>query len=105
MKKYVDIDLFAKNIASIGDLRTLSTKTIGEAINKTPVADVRENIHAKWIDKYGNKYDNHFYICSNCGGKALYDFEKDELGNDRVIQVLSQGCPHCFAIMDGGKKE
>ena len=42
MARYIDADMLIKNIAKIQDLRTLSTKTIGEAIDRTPTADVVE---------------------------------------------------------------
>lgn len=54
-KKYIDVDALVKNIASISDLRTISTKTIGEAIHNTPAADVEEVVHCrdcKWWKKY-----------------------------------------------------
>ena len=40
--RYIDAELLVEEIAKINDLRTLSTKTIGEAIDKTPTADVVE---------------------------------------------------------------
>lgn len=33
----IDRDVFMKEIASLNDLRRLSTKTIGEALSRTPV--------------------------------------------------------------------
>ena len=39
MGKIVDTDVLIQNITSINDLRTLSTKTIGEAIDKTPAVN------------------------------------------------------------------
>ena len=42
MARYIDADLLIKNIANITDLRTLSTKTIGEVINNTHTARVIE---------------------------------------------------------------
>lgn len=42
MARYIDADLLIKIIAKTQDLRTLSTKTIGEAISRTPTADVVE---------------------------------------------------------------
>ena len=56
MKKYVDTDALIKNIVKIKDLRTLSTKTIGEAIANTPAADVVEVVKCKdcvhWCASY-----------------------------------------------------
>ena len=39
MGKLIDADVFVENIVSIADLRTISTKTIGEALDKTPTVD------------------------------------------------------------------
>jgi hypothetical protein len=47
MARYIDADLLIKNIAKIEDLRTISTKTIGQAISNTPTADVVEVVRCK----------------------------------------------------------
>lgn len=39
MSRLIDADVFMGNIVSIADLRTISTKTIGEALDKTPTVD------------------------------------------------------------------
>lgn len=53
--RYIDADLLIENIVKIEDLRTLSTKTIGEAISKTPTADVVEVVRCKDC-KHHNKF-------------------------------------------------
>lgn len=45
--RYISEKALIENIAKIEDLRTLSTKTIGEAISKTPTADVVEVVRCK----------------------------------------------------------
>lgn len=45
--RYISDKALIENIAKIEDLRTLSTKTIGEAISKTPTADVVEVVRCK----------------------------------------------------------
>lgn len=70
-------------------------------IEFTPTADVVEVKHGKWIDVYKGKYHNKLFVCSICGGKALYKFVTNELGNKRTIQDLTLGCPHCLARMEG----
>ena len=70
-------------------------------IEDFPESDVVEVKHGYWKDRYGNKYDNHLYECSVCGKKALYEFYYDELQQTKTRQVLSSGCPHCLAKMDG----
>ena len=71
-------------------------------------AEYAEVVYAEWVDKYDNKYYNHLYVCSNCGGKALYGFYQNELDQTKEQQILSTGCPHCCARMRnaiGGVKE
>ena len=75
MARYIDADLLIQNIASIEDLRTLSTKTIGEAIDKTPTADVEEVKHGYWLldgrcsECLANPLTTHKSYCPNCGAK------------------------------------
>lgn len=45
--RYISEKALIENIAKIEDLRTLSTKTIGEAISNTPTADVVEVVRCK----------------------------------------------------------
>ena len=56
--------------------------------------------HGRWVDRYGNKYANHLYECSECKEKALYRFEVDGLVRETVVQDLSDFCPNCGAKMD-----
>lgn len=65
-----------------------------------PTIEAEPVVHAKWVDRYGEKYDNHLYECSACRKKALYDFKRDMLGREHAVQVLSDACPHCRAKMD-----
>ena len=57
----------------------------------------------EWVDRYGNKYDNHLYECSLCKKEALWDTVADELLSPKTIQVLSDYCPHCGAKMKGSE--
>ena len=85
-------------------LPQICIKAIDVAINAfkiVPTADVVEVKHGKWIDVYKGKYHNKLFVCSICGGKALYKFVTNELGNKRAIQDLTLGCPHCLARMEG----
>ena len=66
-----------------------------------PAADVAEVRHGYWKDRFENKYANHYYECSVCGGAALDGIKNNGLGNPESIQVLSDFCPHCGAKMDG----
>ena len=58
--------------------------------------------HGEWIDRYGGKYANHLWECSECKEKALWRFEVDALGKEIAVQDLSDFCPNCGAKMDGG---
>lgn len=62
-------------------------------IEATPV------VHGRWVDRYGGKYANPVYDCSECKRKALYKPETDELGTERFVQELSDVCPNCGAKM------
>ena len=73
MARYIDADLLIKNIAKIEDLRTLSTKTIGEAISKTPTADVVEVVRCrecKNCEIVIDQFDNDWYFCTNTKDNA-----------------------------------
>lgn len=76
------------------------TTVIPNILNNAPTVDAEPVRHGRWIDEYNGKYSNPRYICSNCKGKALYDFERDALGNYSGVQVLTEHCPHCGAKMD-----
>lgn len=90
-----------KEVASHNGFRDIRY-TESECNHFTPTADVVEVKHGYWKDRYGNKYDNHLYECSVCGEIALYEFYANELGQEESRQVLTPGCPHCLAVMDGG---
>ena len=75
---------------------------IGEAIKNAPTIEAKPVRHRRWVDRYGDKYDNHLYECSECKGKARYRFTRDELGREIAEQALDDYCPHCGVKMDGG---
>lgn len=68
MKRYIDADAFIKEIVKIQDLRRLSTATIGEALDRTPTADVVEVVRCKdcefwqtdWIPNTGGDRGCHY---------------------------------------------
>lgn len=78
---------------------------VNQLITKYPAADVVEVRHGEWIDRYNGKYANPLYVCSICGQKALYEFYTNELDQIKSRQALTDGCPHCLAKMDGGKRK
>lgn len=62
-----------------------------DAIESIPTADVRENVHAKWLPyKYGTK---RWHKCSACG-------IADEYINEKGLEARREFCPHCGAQME-----
>lgn len=73
MSRLIDADVFIGNIVSIADLRTISTKTIGEALDKTPTVDAIEVVRCRecrWCNmgecehKFGLLVSNDENYCS-----------------------------------------
>lgn len=64
-------------------------------------ADVVEVKHGEWVDRYGGKYVNPKYECSECRKEAPYRPKLDDLLNWYHEQDLSDYCPNCGAKMDG----
>lgn len=89
MAKLIDADALIENIVETAkDLRTLSTKTIGEAIHKTPTVDAVPVRHGKWIHKWsgcGSVWLEQ--RCSECG----VTFEEEPIDYNY--------CPNCGADM------
>lgn len=75
---------------------------VRKAVENLPADDVEPVRHGRWVDRYGGKYSNPLYECSECKEIALYKQKKDCLGNDCFEQELSAACPRCRAKMDGG---
>lgn len=72
MSRLIDADVFIGNIVSIADLRTISTKTIGEALDKTPTVDVVPVVRCKdckWYQPDADKW---------CGYFECMGFEPDD---------------------------
>lgn len=57
--------------------------------------------HGRWVDRYGGKYANPLYDCSECKESALYEYRVNNLGGYYTVQALSAHCPHCGAKMEG----
>lgn len=72
-----------------------------QAIAQAPIIEAAPVVHGRWVDRYGGKYDNPVYDCSECKNAALGKLKRDELGTDRFVQELSGVCPHCGTRMDG----
>ena len=78
-----------KIIETAPDLRTLSTKTIGKALDNTPTADVRENVKGH-IAHAGGKGVTQWFECSECG---------------TPVDITDNFCRCCGADMRGDKHD
>lgn len=97
MARYIDADRLVKNIAAIGDMRKLSTKTVGIAIDETPTVDVVEVRHGRWMPVEYTYFGAKRYECSEC--------RDDEFWKKRFVVHKENYCPNCGAKMDGKDEE
>ena len=65
-----------------------------ESLSVTDCGDFAPVVHGAWIHNPKREYD---YICSACRGDAPEDRYRNNA-------ILTPYCPHCGAVMDGGKK-
>ena len=102
MGRRIDTDDLMEEIAKIQDLRTLSTKTIGEAIDRTPTIEP-ERARGKWMQvPCGMNID---IQCTNCN--TIY-FQHDYYSLCEIMNGLRHGletCPKCGADMRGEQNE
>ena len=54
-------------------------------------SNVAPVVHGRWIDK------GEYAVCTECGGQSGTQYDGVEL-----IPLMTQFCPNCGAIMDGG---
>lgn len=67
-------------------------------IDEMPTVDAVEVVHARWLYDSGSGK----YFCSSCDENAI-SFKKDTLyGGDLFEVCLTDYCPNCGALMDGG---
>ena len=71
-------------------------------LQRSPTVEAEPVKHGRWVDRYGGKYVNPKYECSECRKEAPYRPELDDLFNWYHEQELSNYCPNCGAKMDGG---
>lgn len=86
--KYISAKKLKAHYAWWGD--TEERKTFDAIVDVQPAADVKEVVHAEWVED--GYYDGEI-VCSNCGTPAIINAEKEV--------VKSFYCPWCGAIMDG----
>ena len=95
MKEYIlREDVLNMAIDPIETYLTDEVVCVGD-INSIPAADVKEVIHAKWVEKLvypdGRSSVTEF-VCSNCGSKPLESYE---------VTIYSNFCHFCGAKMEG----
>lgn len=100
MARYIDADILLDKLYDHEFITLCPLDEVSDVIDYCPTVEAEPVRHGRWIDGYNGKYANPRYICSNCRGKALYDFVRDELGNWKEVQALTEFCPHCGAKMD-----
>lgn len=71
------------------------------AIDDAPTIEAEPVKHRQWVDRYGGKYVNPKYECSECRKEAPYRPNPDDLLNWYHEQDLSDYCPNCGAKMGG----
>ena len=107
MSEYIERELLL--IGVDGCISALHAQAKGEPIQESAIklveatrdyiaslsaADVAPVRHGRWGEYDGA--DAGFHYCSECKGQA-FNYEE----NGEVIEVLSEWCPHCGALMDG----
>ena len=107
MAKYIDIEPVFKQLTatvvtddSVGLGVQMGLNRAMEILAKAPIVEIERVVHAHWEDSYGGKYDNPRYRCSACKAKALYELEKNSLGQWFEVQALTTRCHCCGAYMD-----
>lgn len=81
--------------------KTAEKATLGvNYVDTDDIVEYAEQKHGRWVDRYGGKYANQLYECSECKEKALYKVSVSTLFNEFIVQELSDYCPNCGAKMD-----
>lgn len=92
MAEYIDREAIKYELWGVGPLNEPLMVVRKTTIDKLPAADVAPVRRGRWI------YDGENHFCNRCNRDALCDRMTGE-------EVLSNSCPHCGAIMDGGKDD
>ena len=92
MSEYIKKDELLKHKADVYDEdgHVLYAVPTG-CIVAMPPADVVLVRHGRWIDK------GEYAVCMECGGRSGTQYNGVE-----PIPLMTQFCPNCGAIMDGG---
>lgn len=87
---------------SKNDFDKAHTKTLAELeAEYLTEQGYRKQVEAEWIDLHKGRYENPLYVCSACRKGAFLKIEADELNNPKMVQALTDYCPHCGAKMKG----
>lgn len=88
-------------IAGASAIHRQEHRHILHILDKIPAIDSESlRPQGEWKDIHGGKYATPRYVCSNCGEKALYKFEKDDFDRTIAVPALSKSCPNCGAKME-----
>lgn len=85
MAKYLEVQS-AKEYADTILADPILQMAVNAVLNNAPAADVAEVVHGRWIDN----------CCSNCNTICTVNVNGEEI----VVEMKSNYCPHCGAIMD-----
>ena len=105
MSRLIDADEFYGLYCELyeGNVPDAEIDRVSHVISHAPTIDPESlRPRGRWVDRYGGKYANHLYECSECKEKALYKVEVDGLGTEHIVQALSDACPNCGAKMEVG---
>lgn len=86
MPRYIDADALLNKVERyFGGLPIVVHHDMVEYIENAPTADVRENVHAHWVDEWHIVFHAYLPKCSSCGNYSplRYGF-----------------CPKCGAEID-----
>lgn len=96
MPRYIDADRLDEIVQDLNEhyevlpITRYEYKRISGVLREFPVADVRENVHGKWLMSNVSKLRP--YMCSRC--ESLYDV-------DTVMgRIVWNYCPNCGAKME-----
>ena len=100
-QRLIDADALKLAIRDDAEITGRNYARMKMHINEAPTVDAVEVVHGRWEDRYGGKYANPVYDCSECKKSALFRNDMDLLGSWKSVQYLSDYCPNCGAKMDG----
>lgn len=99
MDRYIKEQDFIKEVAKI-DLRRLSTKTIGEALDRTPTADVDEVVRCKdckyWQERWHDNSINQIWgECHQARNEREHYYETEADGYCSYAERKEDGTTVC----------